>query len=118
MYLRSFVPAGEPFVVAAQSSQLDPPAGRDWLAVGDAAATFDPLSSQGVYHALAGALRAPESVEAHLAGERAALTRYALEVKEGFDNFLRLRRAYYGREQRWPNSVFWQRRRSAPPAAS
>src|SRR5262249_26453424 len=37
-----------PRVVAAMSSRLDRPSGRGWLAVGDAAMAFDPLSSQGL----------------------------------------------------------------------
>jgi hypothetical protein len=37
---------------AAHSSSLDPCIGDGWLAAGDASMTFDPLSSQGLLHAL------------------------------------------------------------------
>ena len=36
-----------PSIAAAASSQMDRIAGKNWLAVGDAAAAFDPLSSHG-----------------------------------------------------------------------
>ena len=39
-------------VAAAQSARLDRPVGNNWLAVGDAAAAYDPLAGQGVYSAL------------------------------------------------------------------
>lgn len=42
----------------AESSRLDRAAGEDWLAVGDAASAWDPLSSQGVYRALVTGLEA------------------------------------------------------------
>jgi flavin-dependent dehydrogenase len=106
-------PASRSFIVAAHSSRLDSTVGSDWLAVGDAAAAFDPLSSQGVYRALSSGLRGAETIEAHLAGDSGALADYASEVRASFDTFLRLRALYYGRERRWPNSVFWQRRAHA-----
>src|SRR5207245_3342 len=37
-----------PLIFSANSSRLDLASGRNWLAVGDAAMAFDPLSSQGL----------------------------------------------------------------------
>src|SRR2546430_17305273 len=42
-------PISVPPVVSANSSRLNKVACKNWLAVGDAAMAFDPLSSQGVY---------------------------------------------------------------------
>lgn len=42
--------------VDASSARLDRAAGRGWLAVGDAAASFDPITSQGLVNALSTAL--------------------------------------------------------------
>jgi flavin-dependent dehydrogenase len=50
--LRGVCPRGPVVVRPAQSGHLAPVAGDDWLAVGDAAAGFDPLSSQGIAKAL------------------------------------------------------------------
>src|SRR5262249_5330299 len=47
---------GSPVLRAASSGWLETPAGPDWLAVGDAAFTLDPLSGQGIVKALADGL--------------------------------------------------------------
>ena len=43
-------------VVDASASVLVPAAGAGWIAIGDAAAAFDPISSQGLAHAVGSAL--------------------------------------------------------------
>jgi flavin-dependent dehydrogenase len=97
-------------VVAANSSRLDRASGRGWLAVGDAVMAVDPLSSQGLVQALASGIRAGEALNGHLAGEDTALADYDIRANDAFREYSRLRAVYYGREQRWPQSDFWQRR--------
>jgi flavin-dependent dehydrogenase len=99
-----------PHIVPANSSRLDRVTNGNWLAIGDAALAFDPLSGQGVFKALQSALLAAESMDRHWKGETSALTQYAVSVEEDFDRYLVRRRTIYSREQRWPQSVFWQRR--------
>lgn len=99
-----------PLILAANSSRLDPVVGSNWLAVGDAAMAFDPLSSQGVSAALAFGLRAGQSIQAHWQGDDEALADYAKAVDQSFEGYLRARGRYYGSEQRWANSAFWRRR--------
>jgi len=99
-----------PLIIAANSSRLDRVAGGNWLAVGDAAMAFDPLSSQGISVALEFGLRAAESIQAHWQGDDSALTDYANAVDQRFEDYLRSRGRYYGREKRWAHSSFWQRR--------
>lgn len=99
-----------PIILAANSSRLDRVAGSNWLAVGDAAMAFDPLSSQGISVALEFGLRAAESIQAHWQGDDSALTDYANAVDQRFEDYLRSRDRYYGREKRWAQSSFWQRR--------
>ena len=111
--LRAFDLQAAPRVVAANSSRLDRVSGRGWLAVGDAAMAFDPLSSQGLMQALASGIRAGEALNRHLAGEAAAIGEYDSRANEVFREYSRLRAVYYGREQRWPQSVFWRRRHAA-----
>ena len=98
------------FVVAANSSRLDCVCGHGWLAVGDAAMAFDPLSSQGLLQALASGIRAGETTVRFLAGEPTAMGKYTLKTDEIFKEYKRLHAVYYGREGRWPQSIFWQRR--------
>jgi len=99
-------------VVAAGSSRLERMAGPDWLAVGDAAMAFDPLSGQGVYKALQCAVRAADAIERWSAGVPSALHDYDAAMKRDFDEYLRIRARHYQREPRWPDSAFWRRRQS------
>jgi flavin-dependent dehydrogenase len=120
--VKDYASSAPPVILAANSSRLDPVAGSNWLAVGDAAMAFDPLSSQGVSAALEFGQRAGESIQAHWQGDHAALTDYAKSVDQSFEGYLRARGRYYGSEQRWAQSVFWRRRHTntsrVPAAAS
>jgi flavin-dependent dehydrogenase len=96
--------------VSACSSRSASIAGDNWVAVGDAAAAFDPLSSQGVAWALESGLMAAAAIDGRLCGKKRALYGYAFEVRSEFLRYLQLRANYYGHERRWPQSPFWQRR--------
>jgi flavin-dependent dehydrogenase len=97
-------------VLAAGSSLLPRPVGDGWIAVGDAAAAFDPLSSHGIASALAGGARAAESIAAALGGDATAFLRYTDHTLADYAHYLWLRHAYYADEQRWPEATFWKRR--------
>ena len=62
-----------PRVMSATSPCIESGAGPGRLAVGDAAITMDPLSSQGVMWALESGLAGAEAVSAHLRGNTTAL---------------------------------------------
>ncbi len=100
-----------PRVVSANSSRLDVVAGDSWLAVGDAAAAFDPLSSQGIVTALELGMLAAETI---LAGQPEALKQYAERLEQMFAAYLANRNFYYAQERRWPASTFWRRRHISP----
>ena len=89
----------------AGTAHLDPPVGPGWLAAGDAAASFDPLSSQGILTAVLMGREAARHID-----EPAA---YAARYGEIVAAYERERRAMYGREQRWPAAPFWARRHEA-----
>jgi flavin-dependent dehydrogenase len=99
-----------PRVVLASSSRSPIVAADGWVAVGDAAASFDPLSSQGVTWALESGLMAAEAIDLHLRGHGPAFLLYARAVDSAFVDYLTTRARYYDRERRWPNSPFWRRR--------
>ncbi|HEV2802893.1 MAG TPA: tryptophan 7-halogenase [Pyrinomonadaceae bacterium] len=100
----------EPSVHVAASARLDPLTGDDWLATGDAASTFDPLSSQGVFKALRHGILASYAVCDYFKGVRAGLEKYAALVAGEFEEYLGTRREFYRAEARWPHAPFWQRR--------
>lgn len=95
----------------ADSVMLERVTGDDWLAAGDAASTFDPLSSQGILKALRhGQLAAYAAID-HLAGDSQSLPKYTALLRREYDEFLAAKREHYTRETRWPDAPFWQRRR-------
>jgi flavin-dependent dehydrogenase len=103
---------------AAPSFVLDKVAGDGWLAVGDAASAYDPISSQGIYKALSDGARAAEAIAASLRGDDLKLGEYQSSAAPRFQQYLGNRNFFYGLERRWPASAFWMRRqaRTAVPA--
>jgi flavin-dependent dehydrogenase len=101
---------GAPQVTAANSARLDRFVGERWIAVGDAATSFDPLSSQGILTALYSGLQAGQALLAHRSDRSDALERYNTRLGALYDLYLRHRATYYRLEQRWPTSPFWQAR--------
>ncbi len=99
-----------PRVIAAHSSTLSPPVGDGWLAAGDAALSFDPLSSQGLFHALYTGLAAAEAADRALSGDDSALGDYAAALDRIDAAYRRNLGAWYRLERRWPDEEFWRRR--------
>ncbi len=108
--LQAARPRRKPICKAAHSQRIEPVAGDGWLAVGDAATTFDPLSSHGIFKALHFGIFAAYAVADHLRGTSAALDKYRRLVARDFEGYLETRAEYYQQEQRWPASPFWRRR--------
>ncbi|HEY0372671.1 MAG TPA: tryptophan 7-halogenase [Thermoanaerobaculia bacterium] len=84
----------------ARSARLEHFHGDDWLAVGDAALSFDPLSSQGILAALYSGVKAANAV---LSGE---LDAYSAALTSLWDAFVTNQKAYYAMETRW-RTPFW-----------
>jgi len=102
---------GEPTVFPAGSGRLERCCDDGWLAVGDAAASFDPLSGQGMVKALHNGLMAAYAASDHLDGREEALPRFRSLIESEFEVYLETRDDHYGREGRWPDSPYWRRRR-------
>ena len=109
----SFAAEGMPLITPSNSSRLERITGAGWLAAGDAAASFDPLSSQGVLTAAYSGLTAGRSLDAHLLGDFDALRSYELKIGSVYAEYLENRIECYRFEERWPKSEFWRRRRKA-----
>jgi flavin-dependent dehydrogenase len=108
--LCAWTPTSVPQVVSANSSQLDRVTCKNWLAAGDAAMAFDPLSSQGIYKALETGLLAAKAIRDGLSGDAEPLRGYGIKLQKDFDRYLAVRGYYYTQERRWPDSLFWKRR--------
>ncbi|HYP25473.1 MAG TPA: tryptophan 7-halogenase, partial [Blastocatellia bacterium] len=103
-------PAGRPSVHVAYSHRLDRVTGDRWLASGDAASAFDPLSSQGIFKALRSGVFASYAILDYFKGTRSGLDKYEEIVAREFEDYLETWMDFYGRERRWERSEFWRRR--------
>ncbi len=103
-------PEIEPRILPAGSTRLLNPVGRGWLAVGDAAAAFDPLSSHGIGSAISSGYYGGCAVADHLHGNGEALVAYSNLVDSIFEGYLDRLGEHYALEQRWPKETFWARR--------
>ena len=105
--------AGAHAITDASTAFLDVVAGDGWLATGDAAVSFDPLSSQGVITALEMGREAGRTAAALLGGSGGdPLGDYAERYREVLRVHLAQRGGYYELEDRWPGAPFWARRGS------
>lgn len=100
-------------VCTAPSFVLDRVCGERWLAVGDAASAFDPISSQGIFKALDDGLRGGRAIAAALAGDGQALPMRQREIEARFAGYVQQRAYFYEQEQRWADAPFWRERRAA-----
>ncbi|MEN2978237.1 tryptophan 7-halogenase [Tistrella bauzanensis] len=91
----------------AGGARLDSVAGDGWLAIGDAAQAFDPLSAQGLLSAMHGALTGAAAVVAALGGDQGGLDRYRAGQDEVRRIYLdRLASHYRGAAHRFQGG-FW-----------
>jgi flavin-dependent dehydrogenase len=85
------------------------------FAVGDAALAFDPLSSQGLFHALASAESAASAILRHLDGDAAAAESTFTELARVHERYRAHLAASYAGPVRHAGRRFWSRRRAAAP---
>lgn len=104
---------GELHVWPAHSQQLQPNCGNGWVAAGDAAAAFDPLSSMGIGYALSTGIHAARLAASCIdrpqdhALQQAA---YADDIQRHVEEYQTLKRSYYNVETRYSDQPFWARR--------
>jgi flavin-dependent dehydrogenase len=85
-------------------------AGENWIAIGDAAAAYDPICGLGVPAALAKGIAAARLL-ASGPSRAAALKAYVEAERDAFSGYLAGRRHVYGRVRgRFGDRFFWRRR--------
>lgn len=94
----------------ATGARLDRFVGRNWLATGDAALSFDPLSSQGIFNSLYTGMKAGLAVRQALMGDVVAIAEYVDGLEKIRAAYVSHRRLYYSIEQRWADQKFWKER--------
>ena len=108
--LEPWCPTGE-IGVRAANSQLSPTVTADgWVAAGDAAAAFDPISSLGIGFSLRSGMEAARVAAAAIERDEGPAAAYTASIAHIYADYrTRLRRIYQG-ERRWPQAPFWARR--------
>lgn len=94
----------------AHTQCLNQIGGGGWLAIGDAASSYDPLSSRGIFKGIADGILAAPAILNSISGDKDQLQNFCLNIQSRFKQYLQERRMFYLSEQRWPKSMFWQRR--------
>ena len=98
--------------VAAGSRRLDAVAGEGWIAVGDAATTFDPLASQGLFSALASGYFGALATAATLSGDGGASRAYEASLLAAYESTLAQTSQVYALVcSTLEQSPFWSQRR-------
>ncbi|USD36090.1 NAD(P)/FAD-dependent oxidoreductase [Ferrimonas sp. SCSIO 43195] len=99
---------------SAPSGILSNVVGRHWLAVGDCASRYDPISSAGITKALMHGELAGQSIADYLQRpDVVALLPYQQQVFDDFNQYLQLRHSLYASVQRFGNQPFWHNRATA-----
>jgi flavin-dependent dehydrogenase len=118
-HVSSFIAEAEPikqlYILSANSQRIHPAIGDRWVVVGDAAASFDPLSSLGIGHALTSGIQGARISDARLAGDSDLADAYPSDVARFWDEFLVRRTAVYQAEKRWQTAAFWRDRHEVSP---
>ena len=106
---RKYDPINRVRGISATSARLDRPFGFHWVAAGDAAAAFDPLSSRGIGAAIVSGSNAAGAVLEEHAGRTGALPAYAEDLTDNYNRYLgELARRY--RTEEFSKNEFWIRR--------
>lgn len=100
----------------AGASCVENPVGDDWLKIGDAAMTYDPLSSQGVQNAIVSGLQGAAIVNTLLGypDARSAAKKFCRDrLQENASRHIRTLAGFYGQQAVVTPSLFWKSRSQA-----
>lgn len=84
--------------------------GKNWLAVGDAAFSYDPISSYGITSSLASGYYGAHALSSKLANEEDAFLAYSYIIKNATKAYFQKLAHQYNSEKRWRNSYYWKNR--------
>ena len=95
-------------VASVESGFLDRMSGDAWIAIGDSAITFDPLSSHGLTSAIEQATEAAEILSGR--ANQSALSAFDSERIRLFEKYQAQRLHFYRSVRRFSGQAFWQER--------
>jgi flavin-dependent dehydrogenase len=110
--LASWHSTGQSAMRPANSQHTPITVGEGWVPAGDAAVAFDPISSLGIGFALRSGMEAARVAAAAVEGDSIAASSYATLISRIYSDYRKRLLSIYRQEDRWPESVFWKRRRT------
>lgn len=104
------------YVWPIESGRLTRVQGDRWVAIGDAACSYDPVAAQGIYKALHDGI----SVGRRIAGVRGADdgADHPATIERRYREYQHNRAYIYGLERRWLDAPFWRDRGARPWAST
>ena len=99
-------------VKCAASAALQCCAGADWIAVGDAGLSRDPLSGDGIAAALRSGWDGAGTILAAYRGEARAWVDAKERNEQIIDHYLKVHASSYSAQPRWSDMPFWAARRA------
>lgn len=94
----------------AQTQVSDTSSLEHFIAIGDAAVSFDPISSMGIGFSISSAIYAAKHITKELDEGISTSDIYQNDLLQNFNQYQQIKTKYYKEEKRWPTSTFWQRR--------
>ncbi|MAY41160.1 MULTISPECIES: FAD-dependent oxidoreductase [unclassified Neptuniibacter] len=116
-FLEGAEPTGELYARTSTPILCEEAVGLNWIRVGDAAMSVDPLSGNGIFQTLSSSLQAPAVINTLItkpAKARLAQQFHQLRITELFYRFARIGRDFYMMEKQWPTQPFWKTRSAWP----
>jgi len=108
--LNAFDIPQEAFIKSAHSHLANHVFGDHWLKVGDAAQSFDPLSSAGILKGLKMGQQAAAAIYKYAHGKADAFKLYENEITSQHQEYTQAKANYYANETRWMQHSFWYQR--------
>lgn len=94
----------------AQTQVSDTSSLDRFIAIGDAAVSFDPISSMGIGFSISSAIFAAKHITKALKEGISTLDIYQNDLVQNFNQYQQIKSKYYKEEKRWASSKFWKRR--------
>lgn len=99
----------KPWVRNAFSHLTDFSSIENFIAIGDAAASFDPISSMGIGFAISSACNGALAI---MDGTEESIIHYQNDLEKIYQEYHATKSKYYYQEVRWHDSTFWKNRKN------
>ncbi|NOQ71906.1 MAG: NAD(P)/FAD-dependent oxidoreductase [Crocinitomix sp.] len=94
-------------ILPCGTSRLEIPFGENWMAVGDAAYSFDPISSYGITSALASGMYGGHALASAIEGKTDAMLTYRYLMEKAYQGYAEKLVGHYASEERWKDEPYW-----------